>query len=133
MQLLALFGAVSVFNRANLHGVGNTLPPDPTPALPLPGHYGEEGQLQFSSMWVSHTWLNLQNMTVIQAHSSCRNRCILKVYFFLIYHFPLKVQDTSSSQHNSTKCQTFTLKALKNLKIWKFENGSVPENTILPV
>lgn len=52
---------------------------------PLSGHYGEEGQLQLSSMWLSYTRLCLQNMT-IQACGSYRTRCILRVYFFV--HFP---------------------------------------------
>lgn len=82
---------------------GVLFPLNPTPVLLLPGYYGEGSQLQLSSVCLSHMWLCLQNMTVIQACGSYRSRCILGSYFLFIYHLPLKAQDASSSQYVSKR------------------------------
>lgn len=95
---------------------GVLFPLNPTPVLPLPGCYGEGSQLQLSSICLSHMWLCLQNMTVIQACGSYRSRCILGSYFLFIYHLPLKAQDASSSQYVSKRDRP--------------ANWSVPENTL---
>lgn len=80
IQLLGiLLSEVNVYNRARLHGVRVLFPLNPTPVLPLPGHYGEEGQLHLSSVWLSLTGLSLQNMMAIQACGFYRSRCILRV------------------------------------------------------
>lgn len=41
---------------------------------PVPGHYGEEGHMQPSSVWVSLTWLSNKKIGVIQVCGSYRRQ-----------------------------------------------------------
>jgi len=117
IQLLGiLLSEVSMYNRARLHGVGVTLPSEINSCSSSSWMLWSRS-VAMSSVWLSLMGFCLQNVTVIQACGSCRSRCILRWYFLLIYHLPLKAQNASSSQYDSRRHRP--------------EDWSAPENTHL--